>query len=372
MFPFQDLLTETRLEALSSASQLQSLREQVAKLRNELKNVRQENQDLRTKIKSSTTPAKSPKKSKTDLHLTETSLLLESSNVTDFDEVLDIPVILVVQALPSPLEIRIGSLRIRKNERFCDTKPWTDLDMNVSCLFGLYLARLDPFECLGLNEKSIESYEFLGRIRKFLGHFDFVNEDSNSDSGQYVATQTRIILKLKILDELCFSSLRPILVLQPYLENQNPLWITGPPGSGKSFLAKRMAEYFIKTKRRNLALSEDFVTTLNFKPDEDYIETFFEKMSLRAKIVIVDEIKAKNEVFESVLVPKIQKSKMMFILVSNEKCHIPDWLQFNMRSDDRLESSFLGFILRRRVLSIETLTLKANDSMIIAVNWLNR
>ena len=26
-----------------------------------------------------------------------------------------------------------------------------------------------------------------------------VNEDSNSDSGQYVATQTRIILKLKIL-----------------------------------------------------------------------------------------------------------------------------------------------------------------------------
>ena len=137
-------------------------------------------------------------------------------------------------------------------------------------------------------------------------------------------------------------------------------------------MAKRLAEFFLKLKRRNLALSEDFVITLNFKPDEQYIETFFEKMSLRAKIVIVDEIKAKNEVFESVLVPKIQKSKMMFILVSNEKCHIPDWLQFNMRSDDRLESSFLGFILRRRVLSIETLTLKANDSMIIAVNWLNR
>ena len=133
-----------------------------------------------------------------------------------------------------------------------------------------------------------------------------------------------------------------------------------------------MAEFFLKLKRRNLALSEDFVTTLNFKPDEQYIETFFEKMSLRAKIVIVDEIKAKNEVFEKILMPKIQKSKMMFILVSDDKCYNSDWLQFNMRSDDRLESSFLGFILRRRVLSIETLTLKANDSMIIAVNWLNR
>ena len=36
-----DLLTETRLEALSSASQLQTLREQVAKLRSELRSVRQ-------------------------------------------------------------------------------------------------------------------------------------------------------------------------------------------------------------------------------------------------------------------------------------------------------------------------------------------
>ena len=33
---------------------------------------------------------------------------------------------------------------------------------------------------------------------------------------------------------------------------------------------------------------------------------------------------------------------------------------------------FSGYLLRRRVLSMETLTLKANDSMIVAVNWLNR
>lgn len=41
-----DLLTETRLEALSSASQLQSLREAVAKMRQELK-VRDTNQYVR-------------------------------------------------------------------------------------------------------------------------------------------------------------------------------------------------------------------------------------------------------------------------------------------------------------------------------------
>ena len=47
-------------------------------------------------------------------------------------------------------------------------------------------------------------------------------------------------------------------------------------------------------------------------------------------------------------------------------------LSLSNSADPRLESAFLGYLLRRRVLSIETLTLKANDSMIVAVNWLNR
>ena len=48
-----DLLTETRLEALSSASQLQTLRETVAKLRSELKLIQRENEDLKHRMHSS-------------------------------------------------------------------------------------------------------------------------------------------------------------------------------------------------------------------------------------------------------------------------------------------------------------------------------
>ena len=55
-----DLLTETRLEALSSASQLQALREQVAKLRTELRSVKKENEDLKQKSKVNT-PSKTIK-----------------------------------------------------------------------------------------------------------------------------------------------------------------------------------------------------------------------------------------------------------------------------------------------------------------------
>ena len=77
--------------------------------------------------------------------------VVESSNLNVYDEALDIPVIIVINAVPSPMEIRIGSIRVRKNENLSEHKPWKDLDMNVQCLFGLYLARLDPFECLGLS-----------------------------------------------------------------------------------------------------------------------------------------------------------------------------------------------------------------------------
>ena len=68
--------------------------------------------------------------------------------------ILDNSVVLIdfyFTAIPSPLEIRIGCIRIRKNENLNESKSWRDLDMSVQCLFGLYLARLDPFECLGLT-----------------------------------------------------------------------------------------------------------------------------------------------------------------------------------------------------------------------------
>ena len=49
----------------------------------------------------------------------------------------------------------MGSIRMRKNENLNESKSWRDLDMSVQCLFGLYLARLDPFECLGLTGTKV-------------------------------------------------------------------------------------------------------------------------------------------------------------------------------------------------------------------------
>ena len=80
-----------------------------------------------------------------------------------------------------------------------------------------------------------------------LGHFDFIDEASDEISNSaYIATHTRIILKLKLLDELAFSTLRPVSHLHPFVEGllatSGIAWINGLTGSGKTFVARRIGK----------------------------------------------------------------------------------------------------------------------------------
>ena len=73
-----------------------------------------------------------------------------------------------------------------------------------------------------LGENSIEHYEFMGRYRKMLGHFDFIDDDATDDelsNSAYIATHTRITLKLKLLDELSFGTLRSKAIVKSFVDN---------------------------------------------------------------------------------------------------------------------------------------------------------
>ena len=49
------------------------------------------------------------------------------------------------------------NFRMSRRQDWTDPKKWRELDMNVQCVFGLYMARLDPFDRLGLSaEASVE------------------------------------------------------------------------------------------------------------------------------------------------------------------------------------------------------------------------
>jgi len=62
------------------------------------------------------------------------------------------------QLSPSPLLTSFFPFyRMSRRQDWTDSKKWRELDMNVQCVFGLYMARLDPFDRLGLSaEASIE------------------------------------------------------------------------------------------------------------------------------------------------------------------------------------------------------------------------
>ena len=164
-------------------------------------------------------------------------------------------------------------------------------------------------------------------------------------------------------------------------------WIKGESGCSKTFIAKRVAEYLIKSKRRgpgkDRTINDDLISLINFKDncDSKALENKFDSLSLRVKVVIIDDIiDLQSDTFQKVAIGKIaEMPSVTFICVTNQETFIPtdqkSWIHLslsNYHEHQRLESSFLGYLLRRRVLSIETLTLKANDSMIVAVNWLNR
>ena len=53
----------------------------------------------------------------------------------------------------------VSRSRMSRRQDWTDAKKWRELDMNVQCVFGLYMARLDPFDRLGLSaESSVERY----------------------------------------------------------------------------------------------------------------------------------------------------------------------------------------------------------------------
>ena len=66
------------------------------------------------------------------------------------------------------------------------------------------------------------------------GHFDFIDDpEENNLTPAYVASHTRITLKLKNIDELSFASLRPTAHLKGFVDNltknPGPSWIQGEP-----------------------------------------------------------------------------------------------------------------------------------------------
>jgi neuron navigator 2 len=145
-------------------------------------------------------------------------------------------------------ELPIGCITVNT----CTT--WTQLDALIRRTFQDYLIKIDPATSIGLSGESVHSYRVGEVCRK-----KDCDQPELLPIGYLVGDVTCITVGLKAsaenaLDQLSFELLIPKLILQRYvnllLEHRRVI-LSGSSGTGKTFLAQRLAEFLVHRSGNN-------------------------------------------------------------------------------------------------------------------------
>lgn len=125
---------------------------------------------------------------------------------------------------------------------------WQNLDYIVRKTFKDYVSRIDPGTNLGLNTDSITSYH-LGEAKRGpeMGFPELL------PCGYIIGNVRTLYICLQGVGSLAFDSLIPRSIVHRYislLTEHRRLILCGPSGTGKSYLARRLAEFLVARSGR--------------------------------------------------------------------------------------------------------------------------
>lgn len=126
---------------------------------------------------------------------------------------------------------------------------WQNLDYIVRKTFKDYVARIDPGTNLGLNTDSITSYH-LGDAKRG----PEVGFPELLPCGYIVGHVRALYICLQGVGSLAFESLIPKSIVHRYislLTEHRRLILCGPSGTGKSYLARKLAEFLVARAQRD-------------------------------------------------------------------------------------------------------------------------
>ncbi|XP_074241150.1 neuron navigator 1 isoform X4 [Saimiri boliviensis] len=272
-------LTDIRLEALNSAHQLDQLRETMHNMQLEVDLLKAENDRLKVAPgpSSGSTPGQvsgssalsSPRRS-LGLALTHSfSPSLADTDLSPMDGIStcgpkEEVTFRVVVRMP-PQHIIKGDLKQQEFFLGCSKVSgkvdWKMLDEAVFQVFKDYISKMDPASTLGLSTESIHGYS-ISHVKRVLDAEPpemppcrrGVNNVSVSLKG----------LKEKCVDSLVFETLIPKPMMQHYISlllKHRRLVLSGPSGTGKTYLTNRLAEYLVERSGREV--TEGIVSTFN-------------------------------------------------------------------------------------------------------------
>ncbi|XP_045673064.1 neuron navigator 1 isoform X2 [Phyllostomus hastatus] len=271
-------LTDIRLEALNSAHQLDQLRETMHNMQLEVDLLKAENDRLKVAPgpPAGSAPGQVPGSSALSsprrtlgLALTHAfSPSLPDSDLSPMDGISSGPkeeaALRVVVRMP-PQHIIRGDLKQQEFFLGCSKVSgkldWKVLDEAVFQVFKDYISKVDPASTLGLSTESIHGYS-ISHVKRVLDA-----EPPEMPPCRRGVTNISVSLKglkEKCVDSLVFETLIPKPMMQHYISlllKHRRLVLSGPSGTGKTYLTNRLAEYLVERSGREV--TEGIVSTFN-------------------------------------------------------------------------------------------------------------
>uniref|UniRef100_A0A672QVT6 Neuron navigator 2 n=1 Tax=Sinocyclocheilus grahami TaxID=75366 RepID=A0A672QVT6_SINGR len=268
---------------------------------------------------------------------------------------------------------------------------WDVLDGVVRRLFKEYIRHVDPVSHLGLGSDTVEGYRIGDVIRSSGAHTPEL-----LPCGYLVGENDTINISLKGVnsqseDSLVFETLIPKPMLQRYvslLQEHRRIILSGPSGTGKSYLAHRLAEHV--ALREGKLPGESNIVTFNVdhkssKELRQYLSNIVEQCSTDGQeteaplVLILDNlhhVSSLGEIFNGLLNCKYQRCPYIIGTMSQATSSAPNLqLHHNFRwvlCANHMEpvKGFLCRFLRRKLIETEIGSRTRYPELVKIIDWI--